>query len=62
MNDERFTPEEKQAIREAALLADAVWEFDAVRGMRDPRGSVEYQHGSVAVRLRRMLDGELVRA
>ncbi len=51
----QFTPEERDAILEAAVLLDELWDFDAERGMRDARGGSEYSRVSPAARLRQLL-------
>lgn len=52
---DRFTPDERDALLEAAILVELLWDFDAERGLRDSRGDSEYMRSSPARRIREML-------
>lgn len=48
-------PDDLAAISEAVDHLDRAWDFDAARGLRDKRGSAEYERESLAPRLRSLL-------
>jgi hypothetical protein len=61
MQSGRFTFAEATTIRDTIDQLDALWDFDARRGLVDARGSAQYED-SPAARLRAMLEDAEVEA
>lgn len=48
----KLTPEERETIRDAADVLDALWDFEAAMGGKDDRDGAEYRRLALGPKLR----------